>query len=190
VAVARQFALQLFLFASLPGLATAKDSFRIEYFKIQGTTAADLREDLRRAGPVDDNGIKAGALTKYRIAWEIAVSYDDESCRAEDVNVDLDVTMLLPRWEKPADASPEVVQIWDRISVVVRRHEDGHHRLAIEAAREVRRKLAKPSRAATCDALKAVLDDTANAVLREYRRKQIDYDKRTDYGRDQASGLL
>lgn len=190
VPVARQLALHLFLFASLPGVVTAKDSFRIEYFEVRGTTAADLREDLRRVGPVGENGVKAGAITKYRIAWKILVTFDDESCRAGDVTVDLEVTMQLPRWEQPAHASPEVVQIWDRISALIRRHEDGHHHIAIEAAREVRRELGKPVRAASCDALKAALDDTANAVLREYRRKQADYDQRTDFGRDLTSGLL
>jgi predicted secreted Zn-dependent protease len=177
----------LLLLLSTP--AASKDAFRIEYFKVRGATARELREDLRRVGPVGENGI-SGAITKYRIAWQISVTSENGSCRADNVNVDLDVTMLLPRWEKPPDVAPEVVQVWDRISALLRQHEDGHHRLATEAAREVRRKLARPIHETSCDALKARLNDTANDVLREYRAKQADYDKRTDYGRDQTSGLL
>ena len=190
VARVNRVALPTALLLLLSTIAAAKDSFRIEYFKVRGATAAELRADLRRVGPVGETGVIGGALTKYRIVWQISMTFENSSCRAEDVNVDLDVTMLLPRWEPPAGVAPEVVQVWDRISALLREHEDGHHRLAIEAAREVRRRLGKAVRADSCGALKSRLNDTANAVLREYRAKQAAYDERTDYGRDQTSGLL
>jgi predicted secreted Zn-dependent protease len=171
-------------------MAGAKDTFRIEYFTIRGSTATELRADLKRLGPVGETGMRGDAYTQYRIAWQSSMTLKDGSCRAHDVNVDLDVTMMLPRWEKPATATAKLVKSWDGFSAVLRDHEDGHHRLAMEAANEVRRKLGKHIRAASCDALKIRLNDIANAVLREYRDKQEDYDERTDHGRKQTAGAL
>ena len=181
---------RVFLLALIPALASAKDSFRIEYFTIRGSTAPELRADLRRLGPVGETGMRGDAYTEYRIAWQSSMTFKDGSCRAHDVNVDLDVTMLLPRWEKPASAAAELVQAWDGFSAVLREHEDGHHRLAVEAAKEVRRELGKRIRAASCDSLKVRLNDIVNAVLSEYRDKQAHYDEKTDYGRKQTSGAL
>jgi predicted secreted Zn-dependent protease len=180
----------VFLLALIPALAMARDSFRIEYFTIRGSTAAELRADLKRLGPVGETGMRGDAYTEYRIAWQSSMTFQDGSCRAHDVNVDLDVTMLLPRWEKPPSPAAELVQAWDGFSAALREHEDGHHRLAVEAAKEVRRKLGKRIRAASCDSLKVRLNDIVNAVLSEYRDKQADYDEKTDYGRKQTSGAL
>jgi predicted secreted Zn-dependent protease len=114
----------------------------------------------------------------------------DGVCRADNAAVDLDVTMSLPSWVPPAGVATQLIATWDRFSEVLREHEDGHHRIAISAAREVRRKLRARTRAATCAMLKARLNDTANAVLAEYRERQQDYDRDTDYGRAQGTGVL
>jgi len=189
-AKARRIAPGAVLLALIPALAAGQDSFRIEYFTIQGATARELRADLKRLGPVGETGIRGDAYTEYRIAWQFSMTLKDGSCRAHDVNVDLDVTMLLPRWKKPAGAPAALVETWGRFSAVLRDHEDGHHRIAVAAAKEVRRKLGKRIRAASCEALKVRLTDTANAVLREYRDKQADYDEQTDFGRKQTTGIL
>lgn len=178
------------LLALFPALAAAGDSFRVEYFTIRGATAGDLRADLKRLGPVGETGVRGDAYTEYRIAWKFSMNFNDGSCRARDAAVDLDVKMLLPRWEPPPEVTPELVQTWDRFSAVLREHEDGHHRIAVAAAKEVRRKLGKRTRATSCEALKRKLDDTVNSVLREYRKKQAAFDADTDFGRKQTTGIL
>lgn len=189
-AMARRHRFAALVLALCPAFAAAEDSFRIDYFTIRGATTREMRADLKRLGPVGETGIIGDAYTEYRIAWQFSMAFKSGSCRAEDVNVDLDVTMLLPRWEQPASVSPELIQTWDRFSAVLREHEDGHHRIAIAAAKDVRRALGKRVRAASCDTLKARLNDAANAVLSDYRSKQADYDARTDFGRNQTGGLL
>jgi predicted secreted Zn-dependent protease len=176
--------------ALAPVLAGAKDSFRIEYFALHGSTARELRADLKRLGPVGDTGIRGDAYTEYRIAWRFSMNLKDGVCRASDVVVDLEVTMRLPSWVPPPEVAAQLLTNWDRFSEVLREHEDGHHRIAISAAREVRRKLRKRTRAASCEALKAKLNATVNEVLLEYRNRQHDFDLETDYGRAQGTGVL
>ena len=175
---------------ALPAIASAKDSFRIEYFDIRGMTARELRADLKRLGPVGETGVRGDGYTEYRIAWRFSMKLKQGVCRAHHAEVDLDVTMQLPRWDKPAGVSTQLAETWDRFSEVLREHEDGHHRLAVSAAREVRRKLKARVKAANCEALKSKVNATANEVLSEYREKQLQYDLKTDYGRGQGTNIL
>ena len=175
---------------ALSSAAAWADSFRVENFTIRGATARELRDELTRLGPVGETGIRGDGYTEYRIAWKFSMQQKDGVCRADNVAVDLDVTMRLPSWNPPAGVAPELIATWDRFSEVLREHENGHHRLAIAAAREVRRKLQARARTAGCEELKAKLNDRASQVLREYRERQQEYDLETDYGRAQGTGVL
>ncbi|MEO8019245.1 MAG: DUF922 domain-containing protein [Pseudomonadota bacterium] len=185
-------ALSLSLSLSLsPALAAADNfNFRVENFAIHGATAPELRADLARLGPVGETGVRGDAYTEYRIAWKFSMTRKDGVCRANNVVVDLDVTMRLPSWAPPDDVATELVTRWYRFSKILREHEDGHHRIAHSAASEVGRKLRARTRASSCEAVKAKLDDTVTQVLRKYREKQQDYDRDTDYGRAQGTGVL
>lgn len=171
------------------GLAHARDTFRIDYFDIRGTTARELRADLSRVGPVGETGMRGDGYTEYRIAWRFDMTSRDGRCRAHDIDVDLDVRMLLPRWLPPTGTSTELVDTWTRFSKVLREHEDGHHRIARAAAQEVRRKLASNSKARDCRVLEANMNAAANEVLSEYRARQAEFDRKTDYGRAQGARL-
>ena len=174
---------------ALPAVAAARDSFRIEYFDLRGSTARELRADLSRVGPVGETGVRGDGYTQYDIAWRFSMELKDGACSAQDVEVDLAVTMRLPRWSPPAGVPSELRQTWERFSGDLRKHEDGHHKIARSAARAVKRKLKRRIEAASCEALKAKMNTAATDVLREYRAKQHEYDLETDYGRARGSRL-
>jgi predicted secreted Zn-dependent protease len=175
---------------ALPAVAVAKDSFRIEYFDLRGSTARELRADLSRLGPVGETGIRGDGYTEYRIAWRFSMTLKDGVCSAQDVEINLDVTMKLPRWNPPAGVSSELLETWDRFSDDLREHEDQHHKIARSAAKAVKRKLKGRIKGASCEALKAKMNTAATDVLREYREKQLEYDLETDYGRADSAKLL
>ena len=187
MAVASRVALAI---VALSSAAARADSFRVENFTIRGATARELRDELTRLGPVGETGIRGDGYTEYRIAWKFSMRLKDGVCRADNVAVDLDVTMRLPSWDPPAGVAPQLITTWNRFSEVLREHEDGHHRLAIAAAREVRRKLRARAKTSSCEALKAKLNGRANQVLREYRERRQEYDLETDYGRARGTGVL
>jgi predicted secreted Zn-dependent protease len=174
----------------MSALAHGKESFRIEYFEIRGATAQQLRAELKRLGPIGETGIRGDGYTEYRIAWKFSMTLKNGVCRARDVDVDLDVVMRLPRWDPPARAPKRLLDTWNQFATVLREHEDGHHRLAIAAAREVQRKLRARTSAPSCEAVKIRLNAIANDVLRKYREKQLAYDLDTDYGRAQGTNVL
>jgi predicted secreted Zn-dependent protease len=174
----------------LPGAALAKESFRIEYFDLQGSTARELRADLSRLGPVGETGVRGDGYTEYQIAWRFSMALNDGVCSAQEVAVDLAVTMQLPRWHPPASTSSELRDTWRRFSVDLRKHEDGHHKIARSAAKAVKRRLKADIKAPSCEALKTRMNTVATDVLREYREKQHEYDLETDYGRAKGTRLL
>jgi predicted secreted Zn-dependent protease len=178
----------LLALASLP--VAAGDSLSVEYFDIQGATARELREELSRLGPVADNGIRGDAFTRWQISWKFDLTERDKACIAGNFAVDLTVTMFLPRWVPPADASAELIALWDRYSAAVRFHEDGHHRIALAAGQEVMRRLNAESRGQGCKALENRLKAVVDEVLIEYRARQADYDRETDSGRAQGTNIL
>jgi predicted secreted Zn-dependent protease len=179
----------MLLLAVCPVEAFGRDKFEIEYFRLNGATARELRADLSRKGPVGETGIRGDGYTEYRIAWKFSLTGKAGSCRADNIVVDLDVRMFLPQWDPPPGVSAELVRTWERFSSSLRDHEDGHHRLAIAAAQEVRRALRSRSKGRDCQSLKSRLNATAADVLRVYRGKQADFDRDTDFGRAQGNSL-
>lgn len=189
VQVARRWVAAAFL--ATASLATfAKDTLELEYFDVHGSTARELRAEMNRIGPVADNGVRGDAYTRWRIDWRFDLTQRGPECIASNFEIDLAVTMTLPRWVAPPGASADLVALWDRYSAAMRLHEDGHHRIALAAAYEVKRRLEAESREKSCKALENKLNSAADAVLDEYRARQAEYDRATDSGRTQGTRVL
>jgi predicted secreted Zn-dependent protease len=104
--------------------------------------------------------------------------------------VTLEVRMILPRWEPPAKTAPGLTATWDEYLAALREHEDGHYRIALRAADEVRAVLGSGSVARECPLLEKQLNSAANDVLDRTRQRQADYDRDTDSGRAQGTRVL
>jgi predicted secreted Zn-dependent protease len=98
----------------------------------------------------------------------------------------LELEMNLPRWTPPAGARPGLVRSWNIFADAVRRHEEGHRDIAIDAVREVDRRLQGTRTARSCDALRRNLSQIAESVVRDYRAKDDSYDVTTMHGRTQG----
>ena len=170
--------------------AAANNALTVDYFTISGRTAAELRADLNRLGPVGETGIRGDGYTHWRIAWTFDFAPKGETCVAENFRVTLEVRMILPRWEPPANVAPSLVALWDRYLTALRFHEDGHYSIAIAAADEVRRALVANRTGRHCATLEKQLNSAANDILDQTRRRQANYDRETDSGRRQGTTVL
>jgi len=159
----------------------------IQYHDVEGDTAPELLAALKRvsyAKPKADTF--AAANTKWRLRWNIDVQPEHRSCRLVSATTELEVEMNLPRWTPPAGARPGLVKSWETFSEAIRKHEDGHRDIAIDAVREVDRRLQGERTARSCDALRKNLSRIAESVVREYRGKDDSYDVTTMHGRTQG----
>lgn len=183
----KRLLLSLLLLAT-PAFADRND-FHVEYYPIHGDTVQDLRRELNTRGPVGDSGKRSEGNTRWRIAWRYQYLVREGICTAVQLEVDLDIRMILPKWEDPDYLDYVLVGHWDRYKAVLRKHEDGHRYRAEATAREVRHMLMTEPGEKDCKALGRRLDGKATALLQALSRAQDQYDDDTDNGKKQGLWL-
>lgn len=179
------------LFAASAGAAELeapdiKDS--IEYRDISGSSQDALTAALRQAGSSNENGDRFAANTRWQLRWNFRVEqHPGASCALASAKTELDIRMTLPRWMPPKNASPVLVKKWNAFADALRKHEDGHRDIAIEAARVVTDRAGAVPPENDCATLKKRLERIADDTLREYKDKEASYDITTLHGQTQGA---
>lgn len=150
---------------------------------VTGRTARQLRGSLGREGQRIE-GEAAPAWTDWKVDVGYEYRREEDRCRLTSPDVEVRITVHLPRWVDSAGAPGRLRERWRRDLRAMERHEEGHVRLARRAGRRVHRALADLS-GGRCDRLRARADSIAAAVLEEARAAQRRYDDVTDHGRRQ-----
>ena len=151
-------------------------------YTVTGSTPAEIYASLEANGPRGDGRTFYG-LTEFSMGYRytaVALGPSGNRCRAADVQVQIGITVTLPEWDKPRAADPDLTRAWRRFSRALERHEDGHVRLADEAAERLRLRLL--ALRTPCDTLgdrAKALADRLSAVSAEHHH---DYDARTEHG--------
>ena len=160
----------------------------IEYRDIVGNSEDALASALKQVGATSKNGDRFAASTRWQLRWNFRVEqHPGESCELASAKTELDVHMTLPRWMPPQNAPPALVKRWNTFADALRKHEDGHRDLAIEAARAVTDRVAKVRPDYDCAVLKRRLGRVAEQTVREYKDKESSYDVMTMHGQTQGA---
>jgi predicted secreted Zn-dependent protease len=179
----------LLLLAATSAVAAEKNEFDIDYFIVRGTTIEQLRVEANSKGPVGSSGRRGEANTRSSIAWRFQIRQRAAVCTVHDIEVDLTIRMILPKWERPFDVDPDLLAHWNRYLTALRIHEDGHRHRAEAGAREVREALVDASGPGSCVDLKNRLDSKVKAHLAALGKRQADYDQETGNGKTQGVWL-
>jgi predicted secreted Zn-dependent protease len=186
--VARCLAVLLSASASAAELEAPEIRDTIEYRDISGNSEDALASALKQVGATSKNGDRFAASTRWQLRWNFRVEqHPGESCELASAKTELDVHMTLPRWMPPQNASPGLVKRWNTFADALRKHEDGHRDLAIEAARVVVDRAGKAPAQRDCATLKKNLGRIADDTLREYKDKESSYDVTTMHGQTQGA---
>jgi len=155
---------------------------RIDFYDIPGSTVSALRADIMRSGPRIDDRSWAGSTRWYaRWNWQYARE-GVNACALRRVRVNLDATMLLPRWT-PEDAfDRDVLRWWTEFSGGLAEHERGHVLIAVDGARDIVRALEGMTNS-TCDMLGNNANTVARRVVDRVSRRQAEFDRVTQHGR-------
>src|SRR5262249_26512954 len=130
----------------------------------------------------------APALTRSDRKVSLEYRSDGRGCRISDVTVALDVTIILPEWDIPRNASPALRAEWDRFLSALERHELGHRAIALDGARKLGQAL-QSIRGRTCDQLHTAAEYASRDEAAATRDKQIAYDDSTSHGIKQGTTL-
>ena len=182
------------LTAGLAGVARAAEleapdiRDTIEYRDLVGDTEGALAAALKQVSSTSRRGDRFAASTRWQLRWNFRVEqHPGAKCELASAKTELDVHMTLPRWMPPANASPVLVKRWNTFAGALRKHEDGHRAIAIEAARVVTDRAGEVRPADDCAVLKRRLSRVAEATLREYKDKESSYDVTTMHGETQGA---
>jgi predicted secreted Zn-dependent protease len=156
------------------------------YYKIKGTTANELRTQMDQLGPVDRFGQRHDMDTKWDIQWSYPYSQEEGECTTGSIEIRTTITFTFPTWEPSPDTSTELVDQWNGYLNLGQVHEDGHKEIALEAGREILRTLQAASAHTSCDLLEQEMDQKGQALLEQFRQKEIAYDETTDHGATQG----
>ena len=162
----------------------------VEYRDIVGNNEAALTAALKEVGAATANGDRFAANTRWQLRWNFRVEAPPGgACRLTSAKTELDIHMTLPRWMPPKNASPVLVKRWSTFADALRKHEDGHRDMAIEAARVVTDRVGAAQPEKDCASLKRRLQRIADDTLQEYRDKESSYDVTTLHGQTQGASF-
>ena len=172
--------------ASAPALAAPALSEQTVFYDISGSTMKDLVDELRRKGPLDADGKRYDADTRWSIKWNYRYQPRGNACRLNTVHVSAEIKYVMPRLADSARVPADLRQRWNSYVGNLKTHENGHGRHGSDAAREVEKALLALSRA-TCNGIAGDADTTAKQVIAKYNKLDIDYDAKTSHGATQGA---
>jgi len=179
-----------FLFVSCGSVAGATNSFRwsTNYYTVTGTNLAEIHESMNQARPWKDSSNFVG-LTDWRIQWSYEVVPTPAGCRCSSFTTRTTILTTLPRWTPPDSASREVKAAWQQFITALGEHEMGHARLALAALADMHRQVKGLGEPSSCEALGKSIESTARRVVEEHRKRDREYDLRTNHGANQGAAL-
>jgi len=154
-------------------------------YAVSGATEGEILGSMRANGP-STNGSSFFGLTGSESSFQLQPRMDGESCVAEDVRVELAVTITLPEWEPVSDVPYELQRDWSRFSTALKRHEDGHRQIAADGATATRDAL-QGLRRASCQQVDADARQLARRIADQTEAEHNRYDDATDHGRTQGA---
>jgi predicted secreted Zn-dependent protease len=164
------------------GVRTTVD---VQYYDIAGRSERDLLIAMQRSGP-QWAGRRFFGLTNTALQYGYRHAVEPRTCWPVDVSILVEVTVTLPRWESPHGTPYALDRDWRAFERALRRHEDGHGRLAEQEAAALDRELGG-LRAATCVELDAYANQLADDVRARFAAQHEAYDRQTEHGRSQGA---
>lgn len=186
------FLATLTIFSHFPAQSRGEPTVSVKtiYYPIQGTTSAQLREQMDRLGPPDPKtGKRFSAYARWNVNWRYWTFKPDNNslCRLTRLEVTTDVTITLPRWIPPAKVSRSLVQQWNKFMSALVLHENGHKKHGVLASQEIGQLSWDRFARSNCDEVGQLFNQTANTIIQTYSQADVEYDRATKHGITQGA---
>ncbi|MEP6619171.1 MAG: DUF922 domain-containing protein [bacterium] len=159
----------------------------VDYYDVQGRSFAELRAEMRRAGPkIADSSFVGETRSPMRWSWKTESS-GPASCSIKDATVTVTAHILLPRWTPPADAEAGLVAEWERFTAALETHEAGHKDIAGKTAHDIAAGLRGLS--TLCSQINTRASDIARVIVEKGDAQQKAYDAETRHGLTQGTSF-
>jgi predicted secreted Zn-dependent protease len=170
----------VFLAAAVSLQGQSSVAWTTNFYAVTGTNFREIRASMAKARPWND---PFDGDTRWEVTWKFTAVQSPGGCSCSSFSTAIAITTTLPRWTPPAGVLPQVKEQWTRYFTNLAQHETGHARLGLAAAAEIQRRIAAVGIQPGCAQLKQLINERANQAIADYRRREREYDERTDHGR-------
>jgi predicted secreted Zn-dependent protease len=153
------------------------------YYNVQGTSADELRTQLNKLGVKESDGKTYYGYTNWNVSWRYLSGSDRTNCRITSVQTTVRIKFTFPKWIDRSKAPDELRQKWDKYITALERHERRHRDIAAEAAVQIERAIAGMKPRGSCDGLKRDANAVGHLLVEDCKKRQSDYDARTNHGK-------
>jgi predicted secreted Zn-dependent protease len=161
-------------------------SCRTNYYAVKGESLREIHQSLRQARPW-----KAGhdGFTVWSVSWRFSTTMGRSVCRMSAFGTTATITITLPRWVAPTNATDLLKTEWDRYIKALGQHEYGHAQFALAAAGEIHKRVKEAGEDANCESLKQRINGLCESTVQKYKGMDETYDQRTEHGATQGARL-
>jgi predicted secreted Zn-dependent protease len=160
-----------------------KINTKFKYYPIYGKTAAELRQQMNRAGAKDTNeNRRYDAVTYWELSWNYRYIHGRNFCKLSSAEVSVNIDTILPQWKENNNNNAALIKHWHLYFTALKRHELVHHRQAINAGQELLENFRNFRTYPNCTKLKQAIEFQAYTVINRYQQQDIQYDLLTDHG--------
>lgn len=173
------------IFLALLLLAPGAQAFineRTEYYSIYGNTHSVLVAEIDQKGP---NGFTGYTYAEF--AYQYRTSSSSTGCRVSSLQVDVDITYTMPRWEDRDSANAELRASWDASYAALERHEKQHGAISKQTHNEIIREVRRIGARNSCGEIGGLVASAFNSALASHSEQQRNYDQTTEHGRLEGS---
>lgn len=171
--------------------------YETKYYDIKGNTVEELNSQMQAKGPRLNEEEKkqmivrsdGDAMTRSEIKWNSKTAKRKSGCYLHDLEYNHYITFIYPRWNQPPDASPDLIEKWNRFMAGTIVHEEGHRDIELAQTEEMFPALIGLPSFPTCEELDQAAADLSNNFQEKYRKLEEDYDIRTGSGQTQGGKL-
>jgi predicted secreted Zn-dependent protease len=181
-------ALVTLLLFGLTATAEVSELIDYTYYELPESGAGQpLKEQLDAATPIERNGRKLHADTRWRLDWRFNTEpQTDGPCTITDIDINLDALIRLPELSY-TDA--ELQGEFNRYVEALQRHQIAHYIIAIQAANKINVRFTYGDFPRECKQARAKAEALAAAIEQEHRAQEIALDAQTRYGAEQGAPL-
>lgn len=169
-------------------LANPAVTIKTVNYRITGTTAQQLRQQMNQLGPLDQHeNRRFDARTNWHVYWNYRYAQAGDRCRITSASIRTDVVFTLPQWAKPQHPPQTLVNQWNRYLQALQRHENGHKDHGIAAGNEILNQLQTFSIPGRCDQITTAANTAARQIIAKYGQQDVAYDRATNHGATQGA---
>jgi predicted secreted Zn-dependent protease len=162
---------------------------RCRSYPITGSTITELAGQLDHIRDRRENA-RFAASTRWSVKWRYLYLSGPQGCSISNATAALRFTLVVPRWEAAESVDESLLREWNRFFAALWRHERGHVRNAVHAAKDIEQKLITLGGFSSCEELESRARGAARGVVKKYQRKDRAYDEATEHGNTQGALLI